>query len=138
MTRSFYSGWVDRQLQREDRSDTMSAILAAFVRDSHRRILMRLPLMGDPQPIEVFGLGFMTLMFSDSPDTSQAAQSIIRHFSELHPGTFEHFREGFQRVSAANLSDNGSQDVAELRHNMMEAVKAMDHELRCVKELRPR
>jgi hypothetical protein len=69
-------------------------------------------------------------MYSDSEEVTQVAQSIIRHFSTKHPEAHQEFREGFQRVRAANLCDDESsaQDVAELRHSMMEAVNAMGGE----------
>jgi hypothetical protein len=130
MTRSLYSGWVDREFQQEDRSDTMSAILAACVWDMQNCTRKGHPLIGNPQPSEVFAVMFMALMFSPTQETAQAARSVIRHFSERHAQAYQLFRQGFQRVQAANLVNDGSQDVtkrdvAKLRHKMMQAVEAM-------------
>jgi hypothetical protein len=134
MTRSLHSSWVDRQLQSQrdgasDRCYTTTAMLSAFVFELHRKWRSGQPLPGKPVPQEIFAGMFMAMMYSgpDEERVTRRAQTVIRHYAELHPDEFKQFREAFNEVKAANLShhDFTQERVDALRCRMKQAVEAM-------------
>lgn len=139
MMRSLCSSWVDRHLQsqghgRIHRCDTVAMMLSAFVCDSYHRLLADSPLIGDPQPREVFSAMFMAMMFPEATKERhvvQRAKGIIRHYAQKYPEDYRLCRLTFNQVKAANLSDDSltAEEVAELRGPMKEAVRNMLHDL---------
>ena len=135
MTRSLHSSWVDHHLQSQGVNathgcDTVSTMLSAYVSGSHRHLISNNSLIGNPPPKEVFSAMFMALMFPTAVKDQSVvlrAQSIIRHYVKLYEWEYEEFRLEFNRVKAANLSDDtfNDQEVAELRGSMKAAVQNM-------------
>ncbi|KAF8313937.1 uncharacterized protein EI90DRAFT_3136308 [Cantharellus anzutake] len=134
MVRSLHASWVDRLLQSQrggpmDRCDTMTAMLEAYVLDSHRRLTSGCSLVGQPEPKEVLAAMFMALVYSKETEVDRGARCVIHHYARLHPEDFSQFRREFSKVRAANLQDGGdmftAEDVESLRGSMKAAVQAM-------------
>ena len=85
-------------------------------------------LIGNPPPKDVFSAMFMAMMYPDAvkggDNVIQCAQLIICHYAKLYPDDFVEFHEEFNRVKAADLSNDSftAQEVAYLWHSMREAV----------------
>ena len=107
----------------------MTAMLAAYVLDSYRRLTSGCSLVGQPEPKEVLAAMFMGLMYSKEENVIKGAQCVIHHYAQLHPTDFSEFRCEFSKVKAANLEGGGdmftAQEVEELRGSMRAAVQAM-------------
>ena len=124
MMHSLHSSWVDCHLQSQGVNvthgcDTILMMLSAYVSSSHCHLLSNQSLIGNPCPKEVFLAMFMAMMLPGVHKDQSImlhAQSIICHYVKLYQWEYEEFHLEFNRVKAANLSDDtfNDQEVVEL------------------------